>query len=237
MSDLSPELQRLVQAGKLASRPQPADFDRVFLALEQRVGQANLVGELTPGIAKNALLEIVGKVAIAVVGFALIGGGIAFTATHRSAQERSPAVEAIPISSAAIQPTIDAEPTVENEPQRSAVTAAEEALKTAPVTGRPREGARDNLSEEVAILYRAEAELHSGRAANALRILNDHERRFARGILAEERTAARIQALCALGRTSEANALIARLHPGSLHGERSRDACGSSVKAKLPGKP
>jgi hypothetical protein len=84
------------------------------------------------------------------------------------------------------------------------------------------------LSDEVAILTRAETELHGGRAESALRLLNEHERRFRNGILAEERTAARIQALCALGRVSEADVLRARLSPKSLHGEQTKKACSSS---------
>ena len=87
---------------------------------------------------------------------------------------------------------------------------------------------RDNLSEEVAILSRAETELHAGRPAVALRLLDEHERKFGNGLLAEERIAARVQALCALGRTTEADAQLARLSPKSLHGEQARQACSSS---------
>ena len=66
--------------------------------------------------------------------------------------------------------------------------------------------------------------LHPARLS---RLLNEHERRFGNGLLAEERIAARIQALCALGRTTEADAQLARLSPKSLHGEPARQACSS----------
>jgi hypothetical protein len=87
---------------------------------------------------------------------------------------------------------------------------------------------RDALSEEVAILSRAETDLYGGRAESALKALDEHERRFGHGVLEEERTAARIQALCALGRTAEADtelARLARISPKSPHAEHSRQAC------------
>jgi hypothetical protein len=87
---------------------------------------------------------------------------------------------------------------------------------------------RDGLSEEVAIMSRAESDLHGGRPESALKALGEHERKFGNGVLAEERTAARIQALCALGRTAEADAQLARLirtAPNSPHTERARQAC------------
>jgi hypothetical protein len=87
---------------------------------------------------------------------------------------------------------------------------------------------RDGLGEEVALLSRAETELHAGRPAKALLALAEHQRKFPRGALAEERTAARIQALCALGRSDEANAQLRQLShisPNSALEERARQAC------------
>ncbi|HEY5960169.1 MAG TPA: hypothetical protein VIV60_26630, partial [Polyangiaceae bacterium] len=92
--------------------------------------------------------------------------------------------------------------------------------------------APDQLSEEADILLRAETELHAGRAEAALKLLGEHERRFAHGLLAEERTAATIQALCAMGRTADATSRLSRLSSASLHGERARRACGIAPKEK-----
>ena len=80
--------------------------------------------------------------------------------------------------------------------------------------------------KRVAILSRASAELRSGRPAAALAALADHQKRFPSGVLAEERTGARIQALCALGRTTEAKAELARLartSPSSPYESRARE--------------
>jgi hypothetical protein len=78
------------------------------------------------------------------------------------------------------------------------------------------------LSEEVAIISRAETALRGGKPAAAIEILNEHERKFSNGLLAEERIAAQAQALRALGRTAEADAQLTKLSPNSLHGRNSR---------------
>jgi Flp pilus assembly protein TadD len=93
---------------------------------------------------------------------------------------------------------------------------------------------RDGLAEEVALLSRAETELRAGRPAKALSALSEHQRKFPRGALAEERAAARIQALCALGRTDDANAQLRQLlhlSPNSAHEGRARQACRDSHSA------
>lgn len=77
----------------------------------------------------------------------------------------------------------------------------------------------------MAILSRAQTELHAERFTAALRLLGEHERKFPRGTLAPERSAAKVRALCSLGRVAEADAELARLPPSSLHAERARAAC------------
>jgi len=94
---------------------------------------------------------------------------------------------------------------------------------------RPREPNRaDGLSEEVRLLSSAERELNHGRADDALRALTEHERRFPTGALAEERLAARVQALCLSGRRNEARLYLAQLaqqYPRSPHLQRARAVC------------
>jgi len=86
---------------------------------------------------------------------------------------------------------------------------------------------RDNLAAEVELLSRAETALHNGKPGAALQVLNEHARKFSNGLLKEERIAARVQALCALGYRSEADAQMALLSPKSLHGDRVRAACNA----------
>lgn len=83
---------------------------------------------------------------------------------------------------------------------------------------------RDSLGEEVQILSRAEKELHNGRPALALMALDEHQRRFASGALAQERAAARVQALCALGRTEDAKAELLKLKRNAPHSPQAAHA-------------
>jgi hypothetical protein len=82
----------------------------------------------------------------------------------------------------------------------------------------------------VEILSRAQTELHAGRYSSALRVLEEHARKFPRGTLAQERRAARIRALCGAGRVAEADAELARLSPGSVHESSAREACAPKRK-------
>ncbi len=240
MTDLSPELEQLVLAGRSTGRPSDADFERVFVALQARLGSAVGFGS-DVGVSvlpQSTFRVLVGKVTgITAAGLALVVGGIAVVTsfangvppnapvlegkTRATASTEIADISSVSALSSGKESPTEAIPTP--LPAEGKVTRA-----TEPSRGAPR--AHDSLSVEVAILSRAETELHSGRAENALKLLSEHERKFRNGILAEERTAARIQALCALGRTSDANVQMARLSPKSLHGDRARQACSSAPK-------
>jgi len=242
MSDLSPDLEKLIVAGRSSSRPSSTDFERIMVALQGRLGAAAVGSQLISSTGSgSALGSLSGKfAAIAIAGLALVVGGVAFFASVTPAAEQS---SLLAVSTArgltAQQPAIAPSALAANVEQQvptpppSGLIASQ--VKSGPSSVGVREPSRahDSLSEEVAILTRAETELHSGRSENALKLLNEHERKFPNGILAEERTAARIQALCALGRVAEANTQLARLRPGSLHGETSRQACASTATNKL----
>ena len=88
-----------------------------------------------------------------------------------------------------------------------------------------------SVGAEVALLRDAHAALQSGNAALAVVLLDEHARRFPTGALGEERDAARIFALCALGRTSEARASTDRFlaaYPRSPQAARVRSSCGGA---------
>jgi hypothetical protein len=160
------------------------------------------------------------------MGLAVFAGGsllfaLRFEHGHASSLPRAPST-GIVVGAA----TSDLLPSNENVPPPEVSTRTEEKLVEVRSV-LPRH-THDGLSDEVAILSRAETDLHSGRPENALRALDEHERRFPNGVLTEERTAARIQALCAIGRAAEADAQLARLariSPHSAHEERARQAC------------
>jgi hypothetical protein len=88
-----------------------------------------------------------------------------------------------------------------------------------------------SLDDEVSLVRDARAALRGGDAGQALALLDEHDRRFPGGALAEDCAAARIYTLCALGRTDAARALASRFlseHPVSPHAASVRNSCGAS---------
>ena len=79
-------------------------------------------------------------------------------------------------------------------------------------------------------LGEAHSALQSGDAERALSLLDQQSAAHAQGELREERAAARVVALCKLGRTTEARAVaesFLRENPRSLLADRVRAACPS----------
>jgi len=237
MSDLSSDGKALVEAGRRADRPSVADRERVLVALRSRLGDAALLAAglseappaapapRAPGAPGSKLLKwgVVGPTV-------LVAGALWLVPRHFQQSERAapaPSASALSVASAQPTPLENAVAAPEVAPSPSAVSA--DPGPSRPLeTQKPQSRSRDGLAEEVALLSRAETELHAGRAAKALLVLAEHQRKFPRGALAEERTAARIQALCALGRNEEANAQLRQLlhiSPNSAHEERARQAC------------
>ena len=66
------------------------------------------------------------------------------------------------------------------------------------------------LATETRLLAQAQSQLNDGAAARALALLDQHRAKFPRGELVPEREAARVLALCALGRTAQAESARAR---------------------------
>lgn len=232
MNDLHPGAAALMRAGRTAFRPDAADRERVLASLETALGGAALSeGARHAGRAVTTQVALRTWLAGGLAAVALATGAV--LVSHRWA--RTPP----PPAPASVQPTV---PLVEAAPPPPALSStdpgsAPEALSPAVrALGSPRAPSRstpriapDSLREEVRLLTAAEQQMNSGRAVDALKILAEHERRFAAGALAEERMAARAQALCALGRTAEAESELGKLagaYPHSQHLEHARMVCG-----------
>jgi outer membrane protein assembly factor BamD (BamD/ComL family) len=74
----------------------------------------------------------------------------------------------------------------------------------------------------------AQTAIQRGDYVSALAKLDEHQRSFPSGLLAEERTAARVVALCGANRQAEARALAAtflKQHPTSPLAPRVKSAC------------
>ena len=84
------------------------------------------------------------------------------------------------------------------------------------------------LREEAALFGRAKLALNGGDAKAALRLLDEHADRFPKGALATEAKVLRAEALCALGRKTQAQKLRDRFierHSGSTLAARMADVC------------
>jgi TolA-binding protein len=230
MARLSPEAEEIVRATRAALRPSNADRERVFQALSSRLdGTLGAEGMNESVRAPAAAKAIAAKISAVLIGLGVAGGGL-FLALDE--EEQPPATTAgAPAGPAPAAPApVDEAPVDEARADKAPEDASSVVPK--PRLGESRTPATTNrLAQEVAILSRASSELHAGRPAAALKALDEHQRKFPSGVLAQERTAARVRALCAMGRTGEAQvefARLARTSPRSPHVARARKACGFS---------
>jgi hypothetical protein len=69
----------------------------------------------------------------------------------------------------------------------------------------------DDLAGDVSLLHDALADSHSGNAAHALELAQQHARLYPNSRLSVERGAIEVRSLCALGRAAEARKLAAHL--------------------------
>jgi hypothetical protein len=234
MRELPPDAIALILAGRTAFRPQTSDADRVLQSLMLALGEGAPLGEpphadigKSTGSARFLMRGwFLGGLGALVVGATIVIAVHPWTRT--APQAAPPAVSSIPAAEPAASPSL---PSSSNEGDQASDPPRADSPSSA-----PRAAARslvphppDSLPEEVRLLSKAEEQLNSGHADEALRTLGEHERRFPGGALAEERMAARIQSLCALGRRAEANADLAKLaraYPRSPQLDRARRRCG-----------
>ena len=111
------------------------------------------------------------------------------------------------------------EPGLSDRPVRAA------EMKLAPV---PDPSDTSTLAAETALLQAAQAALGAGDPTTALARLDEHRQDHANGVLARERDALRVTALCDAGRRAqarEAAETFVRLHPASMLAERVQGVC------------
>src|SRR6478752_605494 len=194
MVDLSPKASAVVEAARRGLRPTDADRDRIEAALRARLGPSALPPE---PLASNAGWGWSFVVPGAAIGACLIALGLFLASGSRPSGSQEPrVVEAPPSAVASSEPSAATHsapelPLAELASETAAVVAARPAAPER----------RDQLAAEVALLSRATSALGAGRASEALKVLNQHQREFPSGILSEERRAAKAQALCSLGAT------------------------------------
>ncbi len=234
MAELKPDKDALLRAGRAAFRPHAADRDRVRQSLARTLGESTLLeGSQPPRVTKSVAPRLLLQHwVLAGVGALTLGTALVVTASpwKTTAPAVPPAAPSIPVSEPLSSPP--AVPSLSNaddgarEPPRAETPTVARRLGVRPAI---EHASSDSLPEEVHLLSRAEQQLNAGQADEALSTLGEHERRFPHGALAEERMAARVQSLCALGRVAEARADLARFaraYPRSAHLDHARAFCG-----------
>jgi hypothetical protein len=168
-----------------------------------------------------------------VIGVGLLGGAAFLALRPGGSNTASPASDsprASVVAPAVTSPLANDSPAppasaFEVEPGAPAVTSPGEA----PVSRLAR--SQDALAQEVVLLSKAASDLRAGRSGEALKALDEHQRRFPHGTLTLERRAAKAQALCALKRVSEGRAELAHLAPQSPAAARARQVCDANAGA------
>jgi hypothetical protein len=171
------------------------------------------------------------KIVAAVAGLAAAGlGGVALVAKLvRGPEPRTPAREHVAVIEASPEPSRAEQPL--DPPVEQPVELESPAEPPPPDTVRPRARPESQLdvAAELALIRQARV----AKPEQALELLEQHEREFPSGALANEREALRAAASCTLGRLDDARAAIDRLSaqkPGPLLLERVRAACEKNIE-------
>ena len=249
MTELDASARAMLKAARHGYDPTPDDHERVKAALVPALAGARGptpadIAQSSPAAATTAgsvtLAKLVaGGVMIGAVGF---GGGYAVgqkavpeppvPATHPAASPprsdlTNPAAPARAAAPPAASPDDEADLDDDGAPRR----ASARQPRSRPATPKKAPEGESTLGEEVTLLRRAQRSLREGDPAGSLALLDWMKERYPSGTLAEERTVARVLALCGAGKATQAQALAKRFlakHPGSVHAARLRASCAFS---------
>jgi hypothetical protein len=249
MNDLSMEARSLIERARHADGPGPERRARVKRALAAAlVGTSASLG--TAGTVAAA--SVAGKSALTAGSVAVwlaVGAGLGTVASAPALVVRlsrpAPAAHVAPAVAPAPRAVEAAAEPARLEPRAVTAPTVEAASAPAPLRVEARASAAvpsaapRSIADETRVLEAAQRELASGRAASALALLDEHAERFPSGALGEERTAARVLSLCALGRTEEARrsaAAFLERSPRSPLIPRLRGSCALEGRAddKIP---
>lgn len=238
MSELGPEARAVLEAGRSGDDPRPEDRARMRRAVMAAIaaggagGAASLAGEGAAHAAERTL-EAAGAAKVAgaawklLLGLAVVGavgGGLML----RQTTPASTPIEARAAGPLLLPPARETAPPARNEPATTANAMALPAPKRVPAATKAPLAVEDPLEAETRRLREAHDALNGGDPARALALLDAQAVDFAEGQLHEEREAARVLALCKLGRAESASAEAARFlqnNPRSPLADRVRAAC------------
>lgn len=217
---LSPELEALIARARQGREPTAENLARVRWRLE-------------PLLASGAQPRRPRRLAVsAALGLAVGGASLAAAAAGAGLFGLMASPSTLPVVTAAAPSDLgSAAAPPRPAPPMASVSAPAAAVSTSPsASPRSRAGGPRplTLAEETALLARANAATNRGDPEAALAALGAYDRQVAGGVLAEERAAARVVALCAAGRIEEARREAARFEtrwPHSPQRARLRSSC------------
>jgi len=157
------------------------------------------------------------------------GGELSFKGPPKKVERAQAKLRPAPLEP---NPVVNADPSTVPD----AVLDGEPLVPEPPVRSKPRKQATKppapkperTLQDELELFKQAKRALDSGRAAEAVALLERFAKEFPKGALRLEAKVLRAQALCAAGRTSAATELRDRFvdsHPSSPLASRMRDVC------------
>ena len=241
MKHLSPEARRLFELARQEDEPENETLWRV---------ERSLAGRLASGVGVTALSALWTKTATGIlmstkwIGVTVVVGAasvVGIRAMQSPALKSTAAtvVHGKPAALAASGPREIASPSAvvaEDAPIDDRPAARESAVNrnlarptsNASITAVEPLEPPDRLREETHALRMAQQALRAGNAERALMLLDDQDRTFQPGQLQEERSAARVLALCQGGRVDQARTEAARFEqrwPRSALLARIRSSC------------
>ena len=182
----------------------PNDF--VAERLRRSVDRA-LHGSAPPLRSRSRTAPILAALGAAALGGALYANELVSTKERPAPPKPAPAMLA-PQSPPAAIPTAAPAPTLEPRALEPVPPAPAQTPTSARAERSPPRS--QQLSAEIELLARVNAAVNAGDGGRALELLGEYDRTFRPSILAEERAAASVLALCAAGRTREARSAAER---------------------------
>jgi hypothetical protein len=217
---LERKAHRLVELARAADDPSAAQLLSLHGAVAARIAAEGASAASAAGVgtkAASAGVFVKGLVAASALATAAAG----FFALPSTPEPAAPRI---------VVASVAAPPPASLQPLATAVLAPVTAEPSAPAArpaSRPRSSSL-RLQDEAALLAEVQGALRNGQASLALGKLESYDRRFPGGVLRSEADAARVFALCAVGKADKARAAAARFvqrYPNAPATARVQGAC------------
>ncbi|HKY36405.1 MAG TPA: hypothetical protein VJN18_10725 [Polyangiaceae bacterium] len=259
MSELSARTRKLLRAAREDFEPEQGDRLRLERRLALQLGVAAGVTAAGSGAAAATAGSGVGAASLGaftsikwvsikwtagvLLTIGATAGGVgayrvraASPALPAAAARAAPAIVKKPLAAAgAVEPrgaqsTVQLDPAPLSEVQTDNNAAAPTTIAS---PARSSAASRTSVADEARLIRSADAAVRRGDTDRALALLEQHSRAYPSGVLAEERAAQRVFALCRAGRTRDAHTEAKRFlrsNPRSHFAGSIRQACAETKK-------